>query len=145
MYPNNLQDLPQFELDFLRNVPTTWQETRFIDGYPTRYAVIARKTVGGKWYVGGINGTNDVMNLTLDLPMFAGKTVPYYVDEADKKAQKALQAAAKKAAKNTPLPSGGVGGGIPYWPTPVIKTLKVDKNGQALVTIQPMGGIIIVE
>ena len=157
MYPNNLLPeaeggLPQFELDYLRQVPTTWDETRYIDGYPTRYAVIARKATNGKWYVGGINGTNAPMTLTLDLPMFAGKTVTYYVDELDKKAQKAQQAAAKaaekaaKAAPQTPGPRGRNRVSLPpYWPTPTMKTLKVDAKGQARVTLQPMGGLVLVE
>ncbi|MBQ9637658.1 MAG: glycoside hydrolase family 97 catalytic domain-containing protein [Prevotella sp.] len=136
IYPNNLHDLPPFELDFLRRVPTTWQETRYVDGYPTRYAVIARRASNGKWYVGGINGTAAAMTLTLDLPMLAGKTVTYYVDEADAKALKALKAAAKKDPKAKPAP---------YWPTPAKKTLKVDKNGQARVTLQSLGGIVLVE
>lgn len=118
MYPNNLNELPQFELDFLRQIPTQWDETRFIDGYPTRYAVIARRT-GNKWYVGGINGTDKPMTLTLSLPMFTGKTVRYYVDEP------------KKAGE--------------ILPTAALKTLKVNKKGEAKITIQPMGGIIIVE
>lgn len=33
--PNNLSELQPFELDFLRELPTTWDETRFLDGYPT--------------------------------------------------------------------------------------------------------------
>ncbi len=136
MYPNNLEELRQFELDFLKQVPTTWQETRFIDGYPTRYAVIARKATNGKWYVGGINGTNATLTLNLQLPMLAGQTVTYYVDEADKKALKAQKAAAKKDPKAKPAP---------YWPNPVMKTLKVDKNGQARVILPSMGGLVIVE
>ena len=75
------------------------------------------------------------MTLTLSLPMFAGKTVTYLVDEADKKAQKARQAALKKDPKAKAC----------YWPTPVKKTLKVDANGQARVTLQPMGGLVIME
>ncbi len=30
--PNNLNDAPQLELDFLKELPTTWDEIRFIDG-----------------------------------------------------------------------------------------------------------------
>lgn len=41
--PNNLEDMPQHVLDFARNIPTTWQETQFIDGYPTKYCIIARQ------------------------------------------------------------------------------------------------------
>ena len=36
LYPNNLQDVPQWELDWLKNVPTAWEDTRFIAGYPTK-------------------------------------------------------------------------------------------------------------
>lgn len=43
----------------------------FLDGYPSKYTVIARKT-GDKWY-GGINGTDKPITVTLNLDMFAGK------------------------------------------------------------------------
>ncbi len=116
MCPNNLTDLPQFELDFLRHVPTTWDDTKFLDGYPTQYAVIARRT-GGKWYVGGINGTDKAIKLTLQLPMFAGQNVKYYTDEPKKDGE--------------------------VIPMSVLKELKVSKKGEAQVVIQPMGGIIL--
>ncbi len=116
MCPNNLDEMPQFELDFLKRLPTTWDETRFVDGYPTKYAVLARRT-GDKWYVAGLNGTNEPMTLTLSLPMFAGKTVSLYTDNPRKKGE--------------------------IVPTSVLKTLKVGKDGTAKVTIQGMGGIII--
>ena len=119
MQPNNLSELPQFELDFLRNMPTTWDETRFIDGYPTRYAVLARRH-GGKWYVAGLNGTDQAMTLTLDLPMLAGQKVSCYIDRPASKTPNAL-------------------------PEAELRTLKVDKKGRAKVTLQPMGGLILVE
>ena len=78
--PNNLTELPQFELDYLRTVPTSWDETRFIDGYPGRYVVMARRH-GSDWYIAGLNGTDEPLSLTLDLPMVAGKTCNFYIDE----------------------------------------------------------------
>ena len=127
LYPNNLQDVPQWELDWLKNVPTDWEDTRFIAGYPTKYAVMARKAgnqngsgaalSAGKWFVGGLNATDKPLALTLDLPMFAGKTVTYLTDQPKKKGEKFF--------------------------TSVKKTLKVGKNGKAKVVIQPNGGIII--
>ena len=66
--PNNLEDAPAYCLDFLRGVPTTWDEIRFIDGYPGKYAVIARKKAG-KWYVAAINA--DEAGYTLDLKALA--------------------------------------------------------------------------
>lgn len=32
--PNNLTDTPSWAIDFMKEVPTTWDEVRFIDGYP---------------------------------------------------------------------------------------------------------------
>lgn len=51
---NNLTDAPEVCLDFLREVPTTWDETRYIDGVPGEYVVLARRN-GDKWYVAAIN------------------------------------------------------------------------------------------
>ena len=127
LYPNNLEDVPQWELDWLKAVPTAWEDVKFIAGYPTQYAVVARKASSangstaqksnGKWFVGGLNATDKPLTLTLDLPMFAGKTVEYLTDMPKKKGDKFF--------------------------TSVKKTLKVGKDGKAKVTIQPMGGIVI--
>ena len=84
MQPNNLteNELPQFEVDWLRSLPTTWDETRFIDGYPGRYVVLARRH-GDDWYVAGLSALKEPLKLTLDLPMFAaGSKLKYYVDDA---------------------------------------------------------------
>ena len=42
-------------LDFLKAVPTTWDETRVIDGFPGEFVVIARRS-GADWFIGGMNG-----------------------------------------------------------------------------------------
>ena len=52
--PNNLEDAPEACLDFLREVPTTWDETRYIDGLPGEYVALARRS-GDTWYVAAIN------------------------------------------------------------------------------------------
>ena len=52
--PNNLTDAPQTALDFMKTVPTTWDDICFIDGYPGKYVVLARKS-GDKWYIAGVN------------------------------------------------------------------------------------------
>ena len=62
--PNNLTDAPAAAIDFMREVPTTWDETRLIDGYPGRYIVLARRH-GATWYVGAINA--DEAPMTLDV------------------------------------------------------------------------------
>jgi len=67
--PNNLTDAPDWAVDFMKLVPTTWDEVRFIDGYPGRYAIIARRA-GNTWYVAGINAEDKPLQTTLSLPMF---------------------------------------------------------------------------
>jgi hypothetical protein len=80
--PNNLTDLPEFEVEFMRNIPTTWDETRFIDGFPGKYSVLARRN-GNKWYIAGINAEKEVKKLDLKLPMLAGQEVSFYNDKKD--------------------------------------------------------------
>ncbi|WP_321317481.1 glycoside hydrolase family 97 catalytic domain-containing protein [Labilibaculum sp.] len=77
--PNNLIDAPEFEIDFMKDIPTTWDETRYIEGYPGKYSVIARRH-GQKWYVAGVNAEKSAKTLKLKLPMFAGQSVAMYND-----------------------------------------------------------------
>lgn len=80
--PNNLTDAPQWAVGFMKEVPTTWDEVRFIDGYPGKYVVIARRH-GDKWYVAGINAQKETLKLKIKLPMFmAGSQVHFYSDDA---------------------------------------------------------------
>ena len=82
LQPNNLSELPATTLDFLRQLPTTWDETRLVEGYPTRYVVLARRH-GSQWLVGGLNAEDTDKVLTLSLPMLSGQTVTYYYDDAN--------------------------------------------------------------
>lgn len=67
--PNNLTDAPALAIDFMKQVPTTWDDTKYIDGYPGKYAVIARRH-GDRWYVAGVSNLDTPVKLDLDLPMF---------------------------------------------------------------------------
>ena len=88
--PNNLTDAPQICLDFMKQVPTTWDETRFIDGYPGRYIVLARRH-GNTWYIAAVNATAEPLKLKLDLPVLAGQEVSLYSDDKKMKPQLKLQ------------------------------------------------------
>ena len=78
--PNNLTDVSPVCIDFMKEVPTEWDETRFVDGYPGKYVVLARRH-GDNWYLAAVNATGEPLKLKLDLPMFAGKTVSSYSDD----------------------------------------------------------------
>lgn len=60
--PNNLEDAPAAALDFLREVPTTWDDTRYISGEPGRNVAIARKH-GDTWYIGAVNASEEAFSL----------------------------------------------------------------------------------
>lgn len=108
MQPNNLQELPQFEMDFLKKVPTTWSETRFLDGYPGKYVVLARRH-DNDWYVAGLNAEPQAKTLTIQMPEWAGKTVNYYVDDAKKGPQlRQLKFDKEGKAKVVIQPNGGI-------------------------------------
>ena len=62
---------PQQVQDFFGQLPTVWDETRYISGYPGESVVLARRS-GNTWYVAGINGTNDKKTLDVDLSFIDG-------------------------------------------------------------------------
>lgn len=109
--PNNLTDCSPTVINFMKEVPTTWDETVFIDGYPGKYCVLARRK-GEKWYVAGINAEKEPKKLKVQLPMFADQTIAKYFDHKKDR-------------------------------TPQLETVAVKKNGEITLTIQPDGGVIL--
>lgn len=79
--PNNLTDAPSWAIDFMKEVPTTWDEVRFIDGYPGKYVILARRH-GDKWYIAGVNAQKETLKLKVNLPMFSnGEKVRLFSDD----------------------------------------------------------------
>ena len=116
--PNNLEDAPAWAIDFMKQVPTNWDEVRFIDGYPGKYAIIARRA-GDTWYIAGINAEKQPVKKVISLPMFVKNTqLTVYVDDAK--------------YTNDPNVVGSV------------KTVKQNKKQQMNIVIPENGGIVIV-
>lgn len=107
--PNNLTDAPEVALDFMKQIPTTWDETVFIDGYPGKYAVLARRH-GNRWYIAGINAQKEPLKLSLNLPMLNnGDVVVTYTD--GKQGEPQRKELSVKTATSVPVtiqPNGGV-------------------------------------
>ncbi len=72
--PNNLEDAPDFTIDFMKNVPATWDKTIFIDGYPGEYSVIARRQ-NDQWYIAGINASEKPRKISFSLPELEGSNL----------------------------------------------------------------------
>jgi hypothetical protein len=64
--PDGMAKAPDYVREFMRHVPSVWDDTRFLDGYPGKFVVLARKG-DAHWYVAGINGEDAAKSLTLDL------------------------------------------------------------------------------
>ncbi|MBN8650033.1 MAG: glycoside hydrolase family 97 catalytic domain-containing protein [Cytophagales bacterium] len=64
--PEGMNHVPENIKDFLRLLPDSWDDVKFIDGCPGKLFVVARKK-DNTWYVSGINGENVEKQLTLDL------------------------------------------------------------------------------
>ncbi len=106
--PNNLTDRESFVIDFMKNVPTTWDETVFIDGYPGKYCVLARRSKD-KWYIVGINAEKTAEKIDVTLPMIAGAKVLLYSDQQDRSpALKPIQMNKNGKIVFTIQPEGGV-------------------------------------
>ena len=115
--PRNLTEQPAFEIDFMREVPTTWNETRFIDGFPGKTITMARKSSNESkrpdtWYVICLNAKETAHQQVIEMPEFANQTKTCLNDGADGK-------------------------------TPTQGTLKFDKKGCATVTIQPQCAVVV--
>ena len=65
--PESYLSQPQEVKDFLSALPSTWDETRLIAGYPGEYVAMARRH-GDTWYLAAINGTNEEKEVTLNVP-----------------------------------------------------------------------------
>jgi alpha-glucosidase len=64
--PQGMAKAPDYVRDFLRHVPAVWDDTKFLDGFPGKFVVLARKG-DGRWYIAGINGEEAAKKLTLNL------------------------------------------------------------------------------
>ena len=85
--PESFLAQPQEVQDFLSSLPSVWDETRFVSGYPGESAVIARRS-GNVWYVAGINGTDEspylnIGNYELGKIVKGDKKIQAFYDSGD--------------------------------------------------------------
>ena len=107
--PNNLTEAPADAIAFMKAVPTTWDDTRLIDGYPGKYVVLARRHAD-KWYIAGVNALKEPVKVKLDLSALGlkGAEAVIYADEKGKEL-KAKPLKLKNAASVSVeiMPDGG--------------------------------------
>lgn len=107
--PGNLTDAPAWAVDFMKEVPVLWDETRYIDGYPGKYVVLARRH-GDTWYIAGVSAQKEPVTVALELPMFApSQKVTVYSDDSELQGSvKEMKIDKKQRLKITMPCNGGV-------------------------------------
>ncbi len=81
--PNNMTDAPAWAMEFMKNVPTTWDDVKFIDGYPGKYIIFARRH-GDTWYIGAVNAQKEPFKKKILLPMLkGGSEITVYSDDKE--------------------------------------------------------------
>lgn len=80
-YPQAYEGQPGF--DFVRNVPTVWDETKVLNGEPGEFLTIARRH-GNDWYVGTINNSQPrTLNIPLNFLPTGNYKTEVYLDAKD--------------------------------------------------------------
>jgi len=80
--PEGMRAQKDFVQNYMRSLPDTWDDVKFIDGYPGKYVVLARKK-GGVWYIAAINGENSPRTIALDVPFIDRGTKGVLIGDSD--------------------------------------------------------------
>jgi hypothetical protein len=105
---DGMKEIPVFVQDFIKEIPVVWDEMEFIDGYPGKEVIIARRA-GDEWFVAGVNGEGSSKEIELDLsfiPEGLTGTMIYDGSEAEPFAQK-LVSGDERAITLEMKPNGG--------------------------------------
>ena len=107
--PEGMAKAPAYVREFLKGVPSIWDDVKFIDGYPGKYVVLARRSQG-KWYVAGINGEKTPRDVSIDLGAFNVRNASVITDGDGGNlsfVQSTLQGDARQQVTLTLKPRGG--------------------------------------
>lgn len=104
--PEGMATAPDYVKSFLQDIPRSWDDVKFVDGVPGKYAVIARKS-GDSWYLAGLNAELTDLNLTLDLSFIGNKKATLITDGATEREFTHSEIASDKATVVTIKSHGG--------------------------------------
>lgn len=83
--PESYLSQPQEVQDFFSELPSTWDDTKLLGGYPGDYAVMAR-IKDGRWYIAGINGNDTPKKVSIDVSRIkpvGEKSYELFTDDAE--------------------------------------------------------------
>jgi len=80
--PTGMAAQKDFVKEYMSALPETWDDVKFIDGFPGKFVVLARKK-GDTWYITGINGENSERTITLKVPFIKGASKGIIITDSD--------------------------------------------------------------
>jgi len=80
--PTGMAAQKDFVKEYMSSLPETWDDVKFIDGYPGKFVVLARRK-GDKWYIAGINGENTTRKITLNAPFVSNSSEGFIITDTD--------------------------------------------------------------
>jgi hypothetical protein len=104
--PNNLEEQPDYVIDFLKKVPAVWDEVRYVDGYPGKFVVIARRS-GNNWYIAATLAEKEGREMKISLPWLKGKSLDIFYDKEDRTAGQKKLTVGNDGTVTLSLASGG--------------------------------------
>jgi hypothetical protein len=106
--PESFLAQPQQVKDFLSDLPSVWDETKLLGGYPGEYAAMARRS-GDTWYVAVINGSDEPRSVTLDWSRMKtkAKSGKVFADSGNADSPWSISADAALPSKVDMQPRGG--------------------------------------
>ncbi len=105
--PTGMAAQKDFVGEYMSTLPETWDDVKFIDGFPGKFVVLARKK-GDRWYIAGINGENSERTITLSVPFIGDKSEGILITDAvDAKDFKESNVDFSAPIKITMYPYGG--------------------------------------
>jgi hypothetical protein len=104
--PEGMATAPDFVKSFLKDIPRSWDDVKFVDGIPGKYVVIARKS-DDAWYLAGLNAEATDLNLILDLRFIGNKKATLITDGETEREFTQIEIASDKATAVTIKSHGG--------------------------------------
>ncbi|RKS12854.1 glycoside hydrolase family 97 protein [Flavobacterium sp. 120] len=102
--PDGMAKMPAYVVDYLKDIPTNWDDSKFIDGYPGKYIIMARKK-DNIWHIVGINGETTAKEIEIDLSFVTNSKGFSIAEDENGFQQKAVSKSTK--LKVTMKPHGG--------------------------------------
>ena len=104
--PVGMKKAPDYVQSFCKALPKHWDDIRFIDGYPGKYCIIARRS-GNKWYIADANGENNSKELNIDLSFLNAGTTSIITEGTDALGFSKSSIVPSKTTKVILAPHGG--------------------------------------